>query len=67
MPSAAENHRPIGAGEEYETPVRKKKRTESSEKLLSLKSVKWSSGSDRAMIYERQVEGKPNGQLKMYK
>lgn len=65
--SAAENHLPIGASEEYEMAVRKKKRTESSEKLLSLKSVKWSCGSDQAMICERQVEGEPNDQLRMYK
>lgn len=65
--NAAENHLPVGASEEYEMPARKKRRTESFEKLLSLKSVKWSCGSDQAMIYERQVEGKPNDQLRMYK
>ncbi|XP_058638129.1 serine/threonine-protein kinase pim-2-like isoform X1 [Onychostoma macrolepis] len=54
--NAAENHLPIGASQEHEMPVRKKRRTESFEKLLSLKSVKWSCGSEQAMIYERQVE-----------
>ncbi|KAL1270628.1 hypothetical protein QQF64_029644 [Cirrhinus molitorella] len=55
--SASENHLLVGAGEEQEMPMRKKRRTESSEKLLlSLKSFKWSSGSDQAMIHERQVK-----------
>ncbi|XP_058626498.1 uncharacterized protein LOC131537210 [Onychostoma macrolepis] len=49
--NAAENNLPVGAGEEHEMPMRKKRRSESFEKLLSLKSVKWSSGSDQAMIY----------------
>lgn len=59
----AENHLPVGATEEHEMPMRKKRRTESFEKLLSLKSIKLSCGSDQAMIYERQVDGKPNDQL----
>ncbi|XP_026122153.1 serine/threonine-protein kinase pim-2-like isoform X1 [Carassius auratus] len=54
--NVAENHLPIGASEEHEMPMRKKRRTESFEKLLSLKSIKWSCGSDQAMIYERQVD-----------
>ncbi|XP_042582784.1 uncharacterized protein LOC122137833 [Cyprinus carpio] len=61
--NVAENHLPVGATEEHEMPMRKKRRTESFEKLLSLKSIKLSCGSDQAMIYERQVDGKPNDQL----
>ncbi|KAL1274481.1 hypothetical protein QQF64_027295 [Cirrhinus molitorella] len=32
-------------------------RTESFEKLLSLKSIKWSSSSNQASIHERDAEG----------
>ncbi|RXN11361.1 pancreatic alpha-amylase-like isoform X2 [Labeo rohita] len=54
--NAAENHLPVGAGEEREMTMRKKRRTKSHGKLLSLKSTEQSSSSDQAMIYERQVE-----------
>ncbi|KAL0187893.1 hypothetical protein M9458_014992, partial [Cirrhinus mrigala] len=52
--NAAENHLPVGADEEPDLPMRKKRRMESLEKLLSLKSIKWSSSSDQETIYERQ-------------
>ncbi|KAL0170609.1 hypothetical protein M9458_035205, partial [Cirrhinus mrigala] len=54
--NAAENHLPIGAGEKREMPMRKKRRTKSHEKLLSLKSIERNSSPNQAMIYERQVE-----------
>ncbi|RXN10856.1 zinc finger protein 143-like [Labeo rohita] len=53
--NVAENHLPIGAEEEPDLPMIKKRRTESLEKLLSLKSIKWSS-SDQGTIYERQAK-----------
>ncbi|KAL1270657.1 hypothetical protein QQF64_029673 [Cirrhinus molitorella] len=54
--NAAENHLPVGAGEEQEMPMRKKRRKESLEKLLSLKSIKWNSGSDQTTIHEKQLQ-----------
>ncbi|RXN02305.1 serine threonine- kinase pim-2-like protein [Labeo rohita] len=43
--NVTEKHLSIDAGEEYEMPVSKKRRTESSEELLSLKTIHWSSNS----------------------
>lgn len=49
----------VSAAEKNEMPVRKRRRrSESFQKLLSLKSIKWSSSSDQASIYERHAEGK---------
>ncbi len=39
--SAAEKHLSVSAAEENEMPVRKRRRTDSFEKLLSLKSIKY--------------------------
>ncbi|KAF4100239.1 hypothetical protein G5714_018435 [Onychostoma macrolepis] len=56
--NAAEQHLPISAAEEYEMPVRKRRRTDSFQKLLSLKSIKWSSSSssDHTSTHERHAE-----------
>lgn len=65
---AAQQHLPISAGEEDETPVRKRRRTDSFEKMLSLKFIKWSSSSssEQARTPERYANGKPNDYLTMY-
>ncbi|KAK2887191.1 hypothetical protein Q8A67_015419 [Cirrhinus molitorella] len=54
--TAAEKHLPVSAADENEMPVRKRMRPESFEKLLSLKSIKWSSSSNQA------AEDFPTGQ-----
>ncbi|RXN06727.1 serine threonine- kinase pim-2-like protein [Labeo rohita] len=53
--SVAEEHLPISAGEEHEMSVKKRRRTDSFEKLLPLKYAKWSSSSDQALTHERQA------------
>ncbi|XP_050993171.1 serine/threonine-protein kinase pim-1 [Labeo rohita] len=53
--SVAEEHLPVSAGEEYEMLVKKRKRTDSFEKLLPLKYAKWSSSSDQGSTHERRA------------
>ncbi|XP_043073882.1 aurora kinase B-B-like [Puntigrus tetrazona] len=50
----AEQHLPDSAA--LEMPVRKRRRTESFSKLLSLKTIKWSSSSDQASTHESHAE-----------
>ncbi|KAL0165534.1 hypothetical protein M9458_037378, partial [Cirrhinus mrigala] len=53
--TSAEEHLPVSAGEENEMSVKKRRRTDSFEKLLPLKYAKWSSSSDQASTHERRA------------
>lgn len=63
--NVTEQHLSVSAAEEYEMPVRKRRRADSFEKLLSLKSIKWSSSSSDQASTHRHAESKPNDRLTM--